>query len=503
MSGTPILVVEDALVNRKLIGLLLTHEGYDVRTADSAEDALQMLSNYRPELILADIQLPGMNGLDMTRRVKQDPRTSSIRVIALTASSVEEERDRALGAGCEDFISKPINTLTLSTKIRESLARPSVGLAAPAEAPVRDEELALSGPEIDGLRRRFLSEGAQCSRQLLNSLDSAFDTVAAARQLHMWTGSAGLLGHPEISTMSSTAEGLLRETPLKIPRLREVLSDLFFAFDDLSESNVVPLPEFVVEATKGKRIALVGFTPDSADTMCVLLERVKARPRLFNADDAPDSEAIRDCDLVVFHVRPETLASAWMKPGLPVQPGRKLVFTGEQCDLIALAPDVRARALDFLVNQAEGEETLMRFAFALSRSGDTVSAPVKALPKPAVSRPSVVLADDDGIVIALLKSTILNHGMVCRSAGNGIEALSLIRREQPHVAVLDVQMPGMDGFEVLTAIRAENLPTRVILLSSLHKERDVLRAFKLGADDYLTKPFNPFELVARLGRLLR
>src|SRR5882757_9559236 len=108
MSGTPILVVDDAPINRKLIRLVLTHEGFEVRTADSAEDALQMLSDYRPELILADIQLPGMNGLDMTRKVKADPRTSSIRVVALTAGAMKEDRDNALRAGCEDFITKPI-----------------------------------------------------------------------------------------------------------------------------------------------------------------------------------------------------------------------------------------------------------------------------------------------------------------------------------------------------------------------------------------------------------
>ena len=93
--------------------------------------------------------------------------------------------------------------------------------------------------------------------------------------------------------------------------------------------------------------------------------------------------------------------------------------------------------------------------------------------------------------------------MTCLVVSNGEDAVRMIRDEQPRVAVLDVNMPGKDGFEVLEAIRAENLPVSVVLLTSRHQEQDVVRGFKLGADDYMTKPFNPVELVARLRRLLR
>jgi len=122
--------------------------------------------------------------------------------------------------------------------------------------------------------------------------------------------------------------------------------------------------------------------------------------------------------------------------------------------------------LDYLVDGGEAEDVLMRFAFAISRSSAAVSDPlpvaaavavsddVPAGPRPSVTRPSVVVADDDRIVLALVRSTLQNYGMTCRSADNGIEALSLIRSERPHVAVLDVNMPGMDGFAVLAAVRA-------------------------------------------------
>ena len=93
--------------------------------------------------------------------------------------------------------------------------------------------------------------------------------------------------------------------------------------------------------------------------------------------------------------------------------------------------------------------------------------------------------------------------MECRTASSGPEALQMIREFSPHAAVLDVNMPGMDGFEILSAIRRAALPVRVVMLTARQHESDVLRGFTLGADDYVVKPFNPLELAARLKRLLQ
>src|SRR5690242_20222431 len=99
MAGEPILVVDDTPVNLKLTRILLVHEGYDVRTAASAEEALAMLEAFYPRLILADIQMPGMDGLEMTRRIKADPRHQGVIVVAVTALAMAGDEQRALEAG--------------------------------------------------------------------------------------------------------------------------------------------------------------------------------------------------------------------------------------------------------------------------------------------------------------------------------------------------------------------------------------------------------------------
>src|SRR6266487_4334572 len=135
MAGELILIVDDTPVNLKLTRILLVNEGYTVLTAGSAEEALDLLRSYHPRLILADIQLPGMDGLEMTRQIKRDSRTRDIAVVALTAFAMKGDEQRALEAGCDAYITKPINTRTLGGQIRQLLTlRSEVGapLAEPA-----------------------------------------------------------------------------------------------------------------------------------------------------------------------------------------------------------------------------------------------------------------------------------------------------------------------------------------------------------------------------------
>src|SRR3569832_1072122 len=103
MAGETILIVDDTPVNLKLTRNLLVNEGYKVLTAASAEEALALLRGYRPQLILADIQLPGIDGLEMTRRIKRDPSTSEIIVVALTAFAMKGDEQRAIEAGCDAY----------------------------------------------------------------------------------------------------------------------------------------------------------------------------------------------------------------------------------------------------------------------------------------------------------------------------------------------------------------------------------------------------------------
>ena len=109
MDGKKILLVEDNPVNRRLAVFLLRAHGYEVREATTALEALEMLERERPDLIVMDIQLPGMDGLEVTRKIKAQPATADIPVIAVTSYAMKGDREKALAAGCVGYVTKPID----------------------------------------------------------------------------------------------------------------------------------------------------------------------------------------------------------------------------------------------------------------------------------------------------------------------------------------------------------------------------------------------------------
>ena len=121
MVSKTILIVDDNPVNLKLIRTLLAGEGYDVQTAGDAEEALRLVSALRPRMILMDIQLPGIDGLELTRRLKADPQTREITILGLTAYAMKGDEERILAAGCDGYIAKPIDTRTLPQVIERYL----------------------------------------------------------------------------------------------------------------------------------------------------------------------------------------------------------------------------------------------------------------------------------------------------------------------------------------------------------------------------------------------
>jgi len=127
MTGKSILLVDDSVHNLKLTRFLLGREGFDVRTAENAEQALIALEKHIPSLILMDIQLPGMDGLQLTRHLRRDASLNSVPIVAFTASAIKGDEEIARASGCDGYVTKPIDTRTLGNQVREFLnqARPA------------------------------------------------------------------------------------------------------------------------------------------------------------------------------------------------------------------------------------------------------------------------------------------------------------------------------------------------------------------------------------------
>lgn len=215
MKRAAILLVEDNHANSKLVRVILEREGHDVRTAADADGALCVLERFMPELILMDIQLPGMDGLTLTRKLKSDPRTSDIPVVAMTAYAMKADEARALAAGCQGYITKPIDTRHFAADVLGHLsvaASRSKSTAEPVARTRRDFESI-----FDALRAEYVRGLNDYVKELCENAPCCADSgrpaqhEALARVAHKLTGTGSTYGYPEITEAARALEQYLKK----------------------------------------------------------------------------------------------------------------------------------------------------------------------------------------------------------------------------------------------------------------------------------------------------
>jgi two-component system cell cycle response regulator DivK len=124
VAGELILVVEDNEKNRKLVRDLLTVKGYQLLEVETGEDAVRVAKERHPALVLMDIQLPGIDGIEALRRLRADPETAAIPIVAVTASAMTHDRQKIVAAGFDGYQAKPISVRPFLALVREVLDRP-------------------------------------------------------------------------------------------------------------------------------------------------------------------------------------------------------------------------------------------------------------------------------------------------------------------------------------------------------------------------------------------
>jgi two-component system, cell cycle response regulator DivK len=208
-----VLVVDDNAVNLKLTRVLLRGAGYDVQTAADAEEALRVLHACKARLILMDVQLPGVSGLDLTRSLKADERTRDILVVALTAYAMKGDEEKALAAGCDAYVTKPIDTDALLALVARLLA------GQPAEsAPQAPQTPAATTPSASAS-----DEARQRVARVLGDLRHDLGNVLNPMAIHVQVIERALASGDLDTARASTAEckALLRRGEKAVNRLRE------------------------------------------------------------------------------------------------------------------------------------------------------------------------------------------------------------------------------------------------------------------------------------------
>jgi two-component system, cell cycle response regulator len=388
-AGARILVVEDDRDQRAIVVSILSAAGYDVSEAESSERAQELARAERPAVVVLDVGLPDVDGLELCRRFKADPELSSTPLVFLTSHNQTNHRLAGLALGADDYLTKPVDSRELLFRVQRLLQRQ------------RRPETVAASVELS------LADFRQAASKQLTHGDASLALVR--------TGTA----------YAAVRDHLLGELPRR---------DLLGRYD---AGHLLVLMPGITAAAAVKRIGA--------------------------AIEALQAAAIGDVHAGV----------AWSAVG------------GQIDTALAEADEALAGA------------RYLRLPAALRNSGTSTSAPTAKL------APLVLLADDDPDVMRVVDAQVRAGGYRTVLAFDGSQALDLVRQHLPTVLVLDLMMPKLTGFEVLNQIRGVDQRPKTIVLSGRGREDDVTRAFELGADDYVTKPFQPRELLARVGRLLR
>jgi DNA-binding response OmpR family regulator/HPt (histidine-containing phosphotransfer) domain-containing protein len=388
-----VMLIEDEPVQRKVLAAQLRQLGHEPIEASSGEAAVEMARRSAPDVILLDVEMPGMNGHAVCRVLKADPALASIPVAFLSSHTGLDERLKGLAIGADDFLTKPIDP----------------------------RELAL---RLQLLQKRTPTAEGRGAREVM-SFEAFSDAARPALQRNM---AALAIVRAPVHRLDEVAASLRDEIRVR---------DLCGLYD--RGHLLVLLPE-----TSG---------PLAKDRMAALIDK-----------------------------------------------GRAAGVTGVHAG-IAVSSHAGARTLEELLE--EGDEALAIARYESIPAAQRPDGP-RSEARSEQSAPLVLVGDDDPEVIRIIDAHLAAAGYRRLLAFDGTRTVEEVRAHRPQVLIVDLMMPRMTGFDVLAALRdmTEGRP-RIIVLSARGREEDIIKAFNLGADDYITKPFNPQELLARIGRLLR
>lgn len=257
-------------------------------------------------------------------------------------------------------------------------------------------------------------------------------------------------------------------------------------------------PEIYAMLT-GKTVGVIGFSPeDSAALGQALAAQFCSFLFLTHSDAEFRKGSTNGCDLLILHAPPEWVAAGNLHPASLLKTKKPLLTFGDREVLATLATRDQGGLRELIPAPWSVADAMWRAATLLGRAHDT-----RGRGKRKNSRFSVIVADESPARV-LVHAVLAQEGMECHVAGNGVDALNLARSKQADAVIIDVSLPGLDGFQVLAEIRRDPRlrDMVVILLTARQSEADVLRGFGLGANDYVTKPFSPMELAARVKRFL-
>ncbi|WP_138516883.1 response regulator [Limnobacter alexandrii] len=551
-----ILVVDDSVVERNLFVHMVAKWGYPVEFASSGQEAIKLIERDRFQLVLADWQMPGMQGTELCVAIRQLNLGQYTYIILMSAQNDEEFLIKALDAGADDVLSKPVDGNELEARLQSAVRR----IELQAQLARKTNELAHAHDVIaqdlravSGLQRSFLPE-VQSPYQGLNyqwlSVPSKYVSGDHLQVFELQRDVYGFYlldvsGHgipaavksmqlvqmfADRSNTSIVFEGRLGSDGQRIvSKPRDVVARLNRLFQqtesDLSYFTMIygvfntathhvslcqaghPSPLLVSKGTKAEMLGSGGYPVglfDLDDFEDIELTLSDEDALILYSDGVTEvlsasSEAFGEERLVEF-VNQQCSQGRWSDLAERIQMrvqhwgGPVIAQKGFEDDVSILMLAPRPGVLD-QGNVVDSDRQVPELVFRLQEVQANLFTPsvVKA-------GKSIVIVDDSRSFLRIFEAMLHSWGYTVHSAKNGHEALTLIEKHQPDLVLTDWDMPGMSGIELCEQVRAQkqNAYTYIIMITGYASRDDLLNSLRVGADDFMTKPVNPSELKVRL-----
>ena len=514
-----ILIVDDVLDNLDLLSRILTRRGYKVRSVERGVKAIEIAQTGWADLILLDINMPGMDGYEVCRRLKADERTSSIPVIFLSALDRILDKVDAFGVGGVDYITKPFQIKEVLARVKTHLQLHNLQKNLETQVASRTVELATAlqkAEAANNAKNIFFS-------QITHELRTPMNAILGFVQLMQRNSSLNSEHHEQLRIINHSGEHLMAliNDVLEVSKIEAGRSILEKSNFDL-ERTVKGIEEMLRLKAQSKNIAFIvernPYLPryiktDEKKLQQVLINllanavkftdkgRVSLQIDYSRSKPYQISFSVRDTG---YGIAPEELSSLFM-PFVQTQAGRQSQ-SGTGLGLSICQEYVRLMGGELkVISQIEQGST---FSFDIPIE---IGEPVVLLPE---SRrviglqsdrviPKILVAEDRWENRQFLMRLLEMVGFTVKEAVNGQEAVALWSSWNPDLILMDLQMPVMDGYEATQHIK--RLDPNIIIIAITASKFKEQKQFILssGCSDLLNIPFQEEDLWSKIARYLQ
>lgn len=408
MKAEIILVVEDNATNMKLFKSLLHLGKFHVLEAGDAETGIRIARTQSPDLILMDIQLPGIDGLQATRLMKDDPDLKGIPIVALTSHAMRGDEQKARDAGCDGYITKPINTRTFLNELLTYLHPQSA--------------------QVDPNREQTVS----CKPQIL----------------------------------------IVDDEPINVKLMSAILSSEQFAVVSAQDGMTA------LEIISKEKIDLILL-----DVMMPGIDGYQVTQELKNN---PQTKNIPVILVTALHSKEDKIR------GLQAGADEFLTKPVNKFEIIA-------RVKSMLKLRRYQEQMDIRKEFEKPLAGSLLE------PTSGINVQCVLLVDDNPKDLKLIQQLLSDEPYSLRTAKTGEDAISIALSEEIDLILLDVILPGLDGYKVCQFLKnsSKTRDIQILMVTCLSDLDSRLRGVEEGVDDFFVKPIDSRELKSRINTLLK